>query len=92
MVAKKKTLGWRVKTSDGLYVWREYSFSQERNVMYSHTNKPVPTSLRAAVELMVAWMDCGYVPTLVRVTSATRKLRPKKGPVDPNNPYFDICG
>lgn len=68
MVARKETIGWRVKTSDGLYVVRRFLSSVGYEGLVSEKRRPAPLSQYEAVKLMLAWMECGYRPSLIRVT------------------------
>ena len=71
-------LGFRVKSTDGLYVHRkqgkkvafeERSVSQIlTEVLGAYPEKPEPMSRADAYRLMADWLDAGYTPVLFRVS------------------------
>jgi len=58
----KFSLGYRVKSSDGIYVHRHGT------ILSAHPEVTEPTSKADAYRLMADWLDAGYIPTLVHVT------------------------
>ena len=63
----ERVVGYRVKTTDDFYV----RLSPTGNVLFD-ANKPEPTNLTKALELMTRWHAAGYSPKLVRVVAPNR--------------------
>ncbi len=73
----REPLGYRVKSSDGLYVHRK----KVANVplVGAYPEKSEPTSKADAYRLMADWLDAGYLPVLVRIFQSGAQRRAHGG-------------
>jgi hypothetical protein len=66
-MAAKTLIGFRIKSSDDMYVYMSGSGESRHGAMFTQEEKPPVLNRPQALRLLARWLECGYLGRIVRV-------------------------